>query len=764
VKGLLFVVLLTVTLMSLPGPAQADPTEKVLIRTTKPYTELVSAIEVLGGKVTYQYKYVDAIAAEISRDALRIIRGMVGPNAITKDLFVPAPTNVDTLRGKKGLVQTGEEERIRYESVQVIGSEDSPRKKRGKKRQEVYSLEEIAVEYPNAYLINNTIMNVSSLHAGGISGQGVIVGVIDSGIRPGFPHIDLDGSVIGCEDFVGDVLGCSHPDNSGHGTFVAGMISANVVFAFNPASTFFQAIQTHAPGAIIPPNLVPMLGSAPLSSIYAFRVFAPTGGSPTSRILAAIDRLIELRVLFDAGDPAGVNIQVCNMSLGGPTVFAGRDLFDTFVNTLLDKDIVLVVSAGNAGPSSLTVGSPGSSFGAITVGAASHAHNERILRDLQFGLGIGLLFRPFDGTQSAFFSSRGPNADGRIDPDVTANGFASFGQGFFTIPTSITIGSGTSFSAPSVSGLAALLRQAFPGATARQVRNAIIASANPSILTDGSTELDQGHGFVDAQAAFGLLAADGVPDSLPAPSDFVKSVKVNVEKGTFLDVRDGLVVEHASNLLPGERADVLYRVQPNTNQVIVQLFNVTPALPLSEQNVFFGDDILLTVHSAKTSAIGQGDYFIETFTTGGTFVIDNPETGLLRVTLNGDWTNAGPVSVDVAVFSVNDPVPQFTTQGKIGDGAVLVIPVSIPAGVSEAEFRLIWREDWSNYPLSDLDMFIFDPSGSFVTLAASLDDPEVTSVANPDAGTWFVLIDGFEVDVEADKFELRVSADGQVIH
>lgn len=750
-------------LLSLPVAAQARADEKVLIRASKPYANLVSAIEALGGEVTYQYKYVDAIAAEMSQEALGIIRGLVAPKAITKDLIVPAPTSVDTLRGRGGLARTGEEEQIRYESVQVIGAGDSSRKKRGKKER-TYSLEGIAAEHPNAYLINNAINNVSGLHADGNLGQNVIVGVVDTGIRPGFPHIDLDGSVIGCEDFVGDGLGCSNPANSGHGTFVAGMISANVVFGFAPTSTLLASVQTHCPSCVLSGSFIPMIGTAPLSSIYAFRVFAPTGGSPTSRILGALDRLIELRDLFDAGDPAGVNIQVCNMSLGGATVFAGRDLFDTFVNTLLDKDIVLIVSAGNAGPSSLTVGSPGSSFGAITVGAASHAHNERILRDLQFGLGIGLLFRPFDGTQSAFFSSRGPNADGRIDPDVTANGFASFGQGFFTIPTSITIGSGTSFSAPSVSGVAALLRQAFPGATARHVRNAIIASANQSILTDGSTELDQGHGFVDAQAAFDLLAADSVPDSLPAPSDFVKSVKVNVEKGTFLKVRNGLVVENASNLLPGERADVLYRVQPNTNQVIVQLFNVTPALPPSEQNFFFGDDILLTVHSAKTSAIGQGDYFIFTFTTGGTFVIDNPETGLLRVTLNGDWTNAGPVSADVAVFSVNDPVPQFTTQGKIGDGAVLVIPVSIPAGVSEAEFRLIWREDWSNYPMSDLDMFIFDPSGSFVTLAASLDDPEVTSVANPDAGTWFVLIDGFEVDVEADKFELRVSADGNVIH
>jgi hypothetical protein len=307
------------------------------------------------------------------------------------------------------------------------------------------------------------------------------------------------------------------------------------------------------------------------------------------------------------------------------------------------------------------------------------------------------------------------------------------------------------------------LRQAFPGATARQIRNAIIASANPSILSDGSTELDQGNGFVDGLAAATLLAGVDVPNALPEPPPFGKSVKVNVEKGTFLDVRDGLVVEHISNLLPGERADILYRVKPNTHQVIVQLFNVTPTLPPPQRNVFFGDDILLAIHSAKTSAIGEGDYFVQAFTTGGSFPIDNPETGLLRVSVNGDWTNAGTISADVAVFSIKDPVPGLTTQGKIADGQLLVIPVNIPAGVSQAEFRLIWREDWSNYPLSDLDMFIFDPSSTFVSLGASLDDPEVAVVDSPVAGTWFVLLDGFEVHVKADKFELRVSADGRVL-
>ncbi|MSU35736.1 MAG: hypothetical protein EXS36_11635 [Pedosphaera sp.] len=43
------------------------------------------------------------------------------------------------------------------------------------------------------------------------------------------------------------------------------------------------------------------------------------------------------------------------------------------------------------------------------------------------------------------------------------------------------IDSGTSFSAPSVAGVAATLREASPGSTARQVRNALIQTANPPL-------------------------------------------------------------------------------------------------------------------------------------------------------------------------------------------------------------------------------------------------------------------------------------------
>jgi len=111
---------------------------------------------------------------------------------------------------------------------------------------------------------------------------------------------------------------------------------------------------------------------------------------------------------------------------------------------MLAHDIVLVTSAGNAGPSGSTIGSPGTGPGALTVGASSSAVHEWVLRDLQHGPGTGGLYGPFDGPQMAYFRSRGPTADGRSDVEVVANGFASFGQGFGYTAGGISIASGTS--------------------------------------------------------------------------------------------------------------------------------------------------------------------------------------------------------------------------------------------------------------------------------------------------------------------------------
>jgi hypothetical protein len=730
-------------------PAQ-QISQDVLIRTAKPYTALVNGILARGGSVTHQYKYVDAVAARIPVGALDSIGKMVPAGALSKDSIIPLPSTGDSLL-TRGLARTGDEGRITATSIQPISAPE---------------LSGLAQSTPSAYTINNAIMNVSPLHGTGIAGTGVIVAVIDSGIRPGFPHLSLDGSVIGCEDFVLDALGCSNFANSGHGTFVAGMISANIVFTLAPASPLRDAILAECPSCFIDPPVntqVPMIGTAPMSSIYAFRVFGPTGGAPTSRILAAVERVIELREKFDAGVPGGVNIQVCNMSLGGPTFFPGRDLFDTAIDAMLAKGIVPVIAAGNAGPSSLTIGSPGSSFSALTVGAASQAHNERILRRAQFGPLIGALYRPFSGTQTAYFSSRGPNADGRTDPDVTANGFANFGQGTGPTVNSISIGSGSSFSAPSVSGIAALLRQSQPGATARQIRNAIIMSANPALLNDGSNELDRGAGYVDAAAAASLLASGKVPDSVQTAGKANPNVKVNIEQSTTLKVRNGLVQQTFSALKPGQRHDILYRVSPNTKQVIISLTKVTPSLPAAQQNQLFGDDVLLAIHTAKTSSIGDGDYRALAFTSGGTFVVDSPELGIMRITVSGDWTNAGTISGLVTILSTTEPIPEFTRQGKISNSETLAIPVNVPSGVAQLDVRAGWREDWASFPTNDIDMILIAPDGTVNLDGGTLSNPEVAVVSQPLAGTWVVLLNGFDVASGDDKYELRVAADGKVL-
>src|SRR5262249_55825745 len=149
--------------------------------------------------------------------------------AIIKDEEIALPGSVDTLRGRNlGSVST----EFEADAVEALSGAE---------------IQGIAAANPDAYLLNNSIANVSSLHAGGITGAGVIVALIDSGIRPGFPHISLDGSVIGCEDFVGDSLGCTNSGNNFHGTFVAGMISANVIFEFGVTSTLRNAVLAECP-------------------------------------------------------------------------------------------------------------------------------------------------------------------------------------------------------------------------------------------------------------------------------------------------------------------------------------------------------------------------------------------------------------------------------------------------------------------------------------------------------------------------------------
>jgi minor extracellular serine protease Vpr len=115
----------------------------------------------------------------------------------------------------------------------------------------------------------------------------------------------------------------------------------------------------------------------------------------------------------------------------------------------------------------------------------------------------------------ATFSAAGPSLDNSIKPDLTA-----VGENFYTAaetidsagalynPTGYTVTQGTSFSAPLVSGAAALLESARPGLTADQYRSLLIDTADAAYATPGAAALVQqsGGGFMNALSALDATA------------------------------------------------------------------------------------------------------------------------------------------------------------------------------------------------------------------------------------------------------------------
>jgi hypothetical protein len=561
-------------------------------------------------------------------------------------------------------------------------------------------------------------------------------------------------------------MGFSNSKNEPHGTFVAGLITGNILFGLGNNSNLASSLAEHFPGALVG-NDLPLVGTAPSSSIYAVRVFGVNlaAGAPESRIIAAIDHVIDVRKKFDRGEEGGVNIQVCNLSLGKTTLYAGRDLFDRSVDALLTNGIIPVVSAGDAGPSGLTVSSPATSFSAVAVGSVSAAANERVEQDILNFLGFGELYRPSDATQVAFFSARGPIADGRISPSVVAVGLGNFSQGYDSV-SDINISDGTSFSAPLVSGVAAVLRQAFPNASATKIRNAIVESGDPSGIGSRFTQLDYGKGFPDAKKAKGLLAAGTVSNSLPPAPVPSTSVAENVQQGTGLTVLSGSIALSTGNLSPGERSEIFYKIPEDTTQVVLNVSNFNATFNQTPNPNAFPEEIYLQVHSAKTSQIGAlGDYYNlgNPFITGGTFTIVDPEPGVMRLTLSGSYSNAGRVSAKVTASLVTDPLRGVTTRGTIQHHQQIVFPITIPSGAQRADFRLSFGDNWGHYPTSDIDMILFDPNLNQNDDGAHLNSPEVATVLNPTPGMWTVVIDGFDIPAGSDTFALRVTLDGILV-
>jgi hypothetical protein len=740
--------LTTGVLLAVTAFGQSSGFENVIIRAAKPYDKVIAAIQARGGRVTHQYTYVDALAAQVPVAAMGQIGATNGVTSIGKDALVqrgPGPSSLDTR-----LLSAGASLQLQADEIQALAPGGVQASSGGA------SLAGLTVD--------NTALGLDALFQSGKQGEGVIVAMLDGSIRRGFP---IASSVIGGEETIGDGLGWLTDEQNGHGTFVAGSIALHVNAVFANTSATIRALNAYAPGVAKPydatRSVVPVVGTAPQASLYVIRVF-PLNGNYTanSAIMAGMEQVIQLRELYDAGLPGGVNIKVCNMSLGTMTFDPRNDPENQLLDVMLAHDIVPVVAAGNAGPAPLTLGAPDTSRSALSVGGASLAYLERVYAELALGSGQGLRYRPYAGTLMYFASSRGPGADGQVRPDVVANAQLNLGMGYGS-NRSLSFESGTSGAAPMVSGVAAVLRQTYPMATARQIRNAIIASGNPNFV-DFADVVDRGHGFVNAAAASALLAAGGAPDTLDDLPNTHSSVQVNMEQNTPLRVADGFV-RQTFHLRPGQRGDIVYRVAPNTSQVIVTVTNFQGGPLVDEGGVIFGDTLTFGIHSAQTSDFSSDSYISPLeHLRAGTRIVNNPEPGLMRIAVNASWRNDSDVSVDVSVASLTDPIPQFTQQGQVVATQDIYVPFTVPAGTKQANFHLGWKADWGTYPAADLDLYLLSPSGTVNQDGATENNPESVSIQNPEPGGWLARINGFDIPAGSDKYEFRIELDGKVIH
>jgi subtilisin family serine protease len=291
--------------------------------------------------------------------------------------------------------------------------------------------------------------------ARGFTGAGVTVAVLDTGIDASHP--DLAGKVVDAEEFVGDGLGTS--DVVGHATHVASIIAGTGA----ASGGRFHGV---APDARL------------LSGRVCSQFFCPESAILAGLEWAAVDR----------------HAAIVNLSIGAfPD--PGSNPVDDAVNQLAaEHGTLFVAAAGNEGGPG-AIDSPGTADAALTVGAVD--------RD----------------DQLAEFSSRGPTADQRIKPELTAPGVditAARASGLDPIGEPVGDAyqrlSGTSMAAPHVSGAAALLLQQHPTWTGAQLKAALTGAAAP----DPALEVfAQGAGRVDIdRATRQLIAADTATLSL----------------------------------------------------------------------------------------------------------------------------------------------------------------------------------------------------------------------------------------------------------
>lgn len=332
-----------------------------------------------------------------------------------------------------------------------------------------------APQTPASWTAVDTI-GASDVWADGVTGEGVGIALVDTGVSP---RPELQDAVVGQIE-IGPPG--RRTDGHGHGTFLAGLM----------ASRGGDGVAT---------------GVAPGAHVVSFKVADAEGATSIEQVVAALGA-----VRMTADD---LGIQVVVLAIGGPADEVA-DPVERALEELWASGLVVVVASGNDGDE-LT--EPGTSPYLVTAGATNDQ---------------GTADRSDD--ELAPWSGQGLGRDGAQKPEVLAPGTSVVSS---RVPGSLADrenrgsrigghafrGSGTSMAAAITAGAAALLLDAHPGITNDEVKGRLMASAS----VDGTGTIHVPTAIAAADAVANTTLPELEPTDAPAPEGELAEFPVSID-------------------------------------------------------------------------------------------------------------------------------------------------------------------------------------------------------------------------------------------
>ena len=381
------------------------------------------------------------------------------------------------------------------------------------------------------------IINAHLLWELGITGQGRLVMGHDTGVYPNHPALNhkwRGNHVPANQAWLDPGGGTTTPnDCDGHGSHTVGTMVGRSLSTNDTIGVAIDAEWIAAKTICSSPHTS--------NSIAAFQWAMDPDGNPST--------------ISDMPD-------VISCSWWDPNVTNQCDPSNIYRTTLLALEaagIAVVFSAGNSGPNTSTITAP---------------KNINANETLIFSVGAidGVSYLGGNNNPIASFSSRGPSTCGGtgsllIKPEVSAPGVSVRSSGTATGYISF---SGTSMAAPHVAGAVALLKQAAPSLTGKQILEALYYTAKDLGIT--GEDNTYGMGLIDVYAAYLSL---GVAD--PTPPDPVTDLSVTNPTSNSLNLQWTVPFDSSANGVTAY--DIRYSLSPINDSI--SFFN-------AEQLIFQG--------------------------------------------------------------------------------------------------------------------------------------------------------------------------------